>query len=112
MAPAKTVSGLGEKNNSSVERLEFFAGKEKDPITIEKAETSSSNLSHDEDKHYTKPPMTAKDLVSEILLVEDDPTLNPWTFRTWFIGIGLSIFSSYASGQAMQSQRLTCNVDH
>ncbi|KAK8051943.1 hypothetical protein PG993_003328 [Apiospora rasikravindrae] len=28
------------------------------------------------------------------LHVEDDPSLNPWTFRTWFIGLGLSALSS------------------
>ncbi|KUJ19163.1 OPT superfamily oligopeptide transporter [Mollisia scopiformis] len=28
------------------------------------------------------------------LHVDDDPSLNPWTFRTWFLGIGLSCFSA------------------
>ncbi|KAK8868122.1 OPT oligopeptide transporter protein-domain-containing protein [Apiospora arundinis] len=28
------------------------------------------------------------------LHIEDDPSLNPWTFRTWFIGLGLSALSS------------------
>lgn len=28
------------------------------------------------------------------LEVEDDPSLNPWTFRTMFLGIGLSCFSA------------------
>ncbi|KAK8127642.1 OPT oligopeptide transporter protein-domain-containing protein [Apiospora sp. TS-2023a] len=28
------------------------------------------------------------------LHVEDDPSLNPWTFRTWFIGLGLSALAS------------------
>src|ERR1700712_2999539 len=35
----------------------------------------------------------ARDLVTEILLVEDDPSLNPWTFRMWFIGLGMSVFA-------------------
>ena len=29
---------------------------------------------------------TAKDLVTNILHVDDDPSLNPWTFRMWFLG--------------------------
>ena len=40
-------------------------------------------------------PSSAEDLVREVLSLEDDPTLNPWTFRMWFIGISISVFSSY-----------------
>jgi OPT oligopeptide transporter protein len=29
---------------------------------------------------------TAKDLVTQVIGLEDDPTLNPWTFRTFFLG--------------------------
>ena len=29
---------------------------------------------------------TAADLVTNILHVDDDPSLNPWTFRMWFLG--------------------------
>lgn len=30
---------------------------------------------------------TAEDIVTTIIHVEDDPTLNPWTFRMFFIGL-------------------------
>jgi hypothetical protein len=33
-----------------------------------------------------------RDIVTHIISVEDDPSLNPWTFRSFFIGIGLSAF--------------------
>ncbi|KAL1627518.1 hypothetical protein SLS56_006342 [Neofusicoccum ribis] len=36
----------------------------------------------------------AKDLVTTVIHVEDDESLNPWTFRMFFLGIGLSIFGS------------------
>lgn len=29
---------------------------------------------------------TAEDLVTRVIDVEDDPTLNVWTFRMWFLG--------------------------
>jgi len=29
---------------------------------------------------------TAKDIVTHVLHVDDDPSLNPWTFRMFFIG--------------------------
>ncbi|EEU35815.1 uncharacterized protein NECHADRAFT_34981 [Fusarium vanettenii 77-13-4] len=35
-----------------------------------------------------------KDLVTKVIHADDDPSLNPWTFRMWFIGIGLGIFGA------------------
>jgi hypothetical protein len=29
---------------------------------------------------------TAKDIVTTVIDLDDDPTLNPWTFRTFFLG--------------------------
>jgi hypothetical protein len=40
----------------------------------------------EDDEHFNAPPQTATDLVTEVLHVEDDPSLSPWTFRTWFLG--------------------------
>lgn len=34
----------------------------------------------------------ARELVASIVSTDDDPSLNPWTFRTLVIGIGLSTF--------------------
>jgi hypothetical protein len=33
-----------------------------------------------------------RDIVTHVISVEDDPSLNPWTFRSFFIGTGLSVF--------------------
>jgi hypothetical protein len=35
---------------------------------------------------------TERDIATHIVSVDDDPTLNPWTFRALFIGLGLSTF--------------------
>jgi hypothetical protein len=32
---------------------------------------------------------TAEDLVTTVIGLEDDPSLNPWTFRAFFLGISL-----------------------
>lgn len=37
---------------------------------------------------------TAEDIVTAIIHVEDDPTLNPWTFRMFFIGENKSCSST------------------
>jgi hypothetical protein len=39
-----------------------------------------------EEEHYKLPPETAEDFVTEVIHARDDPTLNPWTFRTLFLG--------------------------
>jgi hypothetical protein len=84
---------MDEKKGPSVEHLEYVESR-KTLTNLEKTDSSSSTLSHEEDLHRTEPPTTAKDLVSEILLAQDDPTQNPWTFRTWFIGMALATLAS------------------
>ena len=43
----------------------------------------------DEDGFHvlTAPVETAKDLITQVLHVEDDPSLNPFTFRLFFLGM-------------------------
>jgi len=33
-----------------------------------------------------------RDVATHVITIEDDPSANPWTFRSFFIGIGLSAF--------------------
>jgi hypothetical protein len=35
-----------------------------------------------------------RDLVTHVISVADDPSLNPWTFRSFLIGLSLSTFGS------------------
>ncbi|KIW33917.1 OPT family small oligopeptide transporter [Cladophialophora immunda] len=44
--------------------------------------------------HIKEPVTTAEDLVTQVIHVQDDPSLNPWTFRVAFLGCGLSIFGA------------------
>ncbi|KAG2099571.1 OPT oligopeptide transporter protein-domain-containing protein [Suillus discolor] len=34
-----------------------------------------------------------RDIATHVISVDDDPSLNPWTFRAFFIGLGLSAFN-------------------
>ena len=34
-----------------------------------------------------------REIATHVISVDDDPSLNPWTFRAWFLGLGLSAFS-------------------
>ena len=48
--------------------------------------TPAFDVESGEKKKEQLPVSTAEELVTNILHVDDDPTLNPWTFRMWFIG--------------------------
>ncbi|KAL6916710.1 hypothetical protein ACHAPO_011688 [Fusarium lateritium] len=40
----------------------------------------------------TRPLETAEDIVTNVIHVDDDPSMNPWTVRMFVVGIGLSAF--------------------
>lgn len=84
--------------------MQFTMADKKDPENIdyidqEKREGSSPSIGpipthiNDDELHFTSPPKSARELAVEVILPEDDPTLNPWTFRMWFLGISISVFS-------------------
>lgn len=33
-----------------------------------------------------------REIATHVISVDDDPCLNPWTFRAFFLGVGLSAF--------------------
>ncbi|KAF7530506.1 hypothetical protein PCG10_000006 [Penicillium crustosum] len=45
-------------------------------------------------KGNAAPLTTAEEIVTNVIHVDDDPTLSPWTFRMFFIGLGLSAFGA------------------
>jgi hypothetical protein len=93
------------EEKSSEEKLERIDSYSSDVSIVEKLDDESRSIPDDEKDHHNKPPTTARDLVTEVLSVDDDPTLSPWTFRTWFIGLGLSIFAAYALSQEHRIRR-------
>jgi hypothetical protein len=85
MATSKGANpSMDGKEIDQVSRIEFL-GPEKDVDIIESA--IGSNSDEEAVKVHKKPVETARDLVTSIVSAEDDPTLNPWTFRTWFLGM-------------------------
>jgi hypothetical protein len=58
-----------------------------DDLSISPALKSPIPYDPEAEEHYTAPAETAEDLVTEVIHATDDPTLNPWTFRAWFLGM-------------------------
>lgn len=100
--------GLTSRGDKGVptERVEYVGSEKSDIGVVEKAVTDGSNLSQDE-KTHSKPPTTARELVTTILTVEDDPSINPFTFRMWFLGIGISVFAGWAIIRLVLGRKLT-----
>jgi YD repeat-containing protein len=80
---------LSNKKDGETRRVEYFADEKR----VARSITSDSD--GEKETHKRKAPKTPRELVSEILMVEDDPSVNPWTFRMWFIGIGVSVFGGF-----------------
>jgi hypothetical protein len=78
---------LGEKERMAKNKEYVLSSVDTtDSSTMEKASRVPTYIDDDGFNVYNAPPETAKDLVTEVITVEDDPTLSPWTFRTWFLG--------------------------
>lgn len=65
--------------------------EKKDPLQQEIPNYDSDNAGVPE---IIAPVTTAKDLITQVIHVEDDPTQNPWTFRVFVLGVLPHLFSS------------------
>ena len=57
---------------------------------LDESESSEADDADDEEEGIEEILADARDLITHVISVEDDPSLNPWTFRVLIIGIGLS----------------------
>ena len=49
--------------------------------------TGDESTESDDEFVRNAPARSATDFITEVIHAKDDPTLNPWTFRTWFVGM-------------------------
>lgn len=61
-------------------------------VTLEKVHHSKTDVESIIGADVTYVLQTERDIVTHVLSVYDDPSLNPWTFRSFFIVLGLSAF--------------------
>ena len=81
------------------------------PTTIDRVPSNSDEKSFEKDEklYYAKTDVEAasdspvddasdvvlhseREIATHVISVDDDPSLNPWTFRAFFLGLGLSAF--------------------
>lgn len=67
--------------------------QEKTPSVLdEKSVYSGTDIESTTSSDVTGVLKNERDLVTHVISLDDDPSLSPWTFRSLFIGIGLSAF--------------------
>jgi hypothetical protein len=92
------TSDSSEKRDSK----SIFVTVEKKSSEINISSTPSFNDDSKTNATLSKSLSAARDFVTEILSVEDDPTQSPWTFRMWFIGIGVSLFAGLVDNLSLR----------
>jgi hypothetical protein len=62
--------------------------------TDEKVYHSNADVESTQESEETDNLVLAdeRDIATHVVTIQDDPFANPWTFRAFFIGIGLSAF--------------------
>ncbi len=78
---------LAAETLASSEKQKDFDIPEQDHYSKKDVE-SESTLGRD----VTGVLQNERDIVTHVISVQDDPSLSPWTFRAFFIGLGLSTF--------------------
>lgn len=79
-AVERTPSVTGEKSFDAKEEKSYYVEGDIETSTQE-AETDENVVLQNE-----------REIATHVISVDDDPSLNPWTFRAFFIGLGLSAF--------------------
>jgi hypothetical protein len=84
-----TVESTGSGSGDDEKKTMFTGEKDiglRSPDTFGSTKEPSAPGYFDEEEHFSQPVESPKDIVTEIIHAKDDITLNPWTFRTWFVG--------------------------
>ena len=82
-------SSSQKKEEEAYEMRNFNDSKTEGVIEVDPVDAAIPHYDAENDGfgHISQPVETAKDLVTQVLHVDDDPTLNPLTFRVAFLGM-------------------------
>ena len=99
LSPHNLATADMEEHNTTIPQAEYNGDAKREPST---PSVHSRDGSKDKEGglNQGKPPAytdvegqqgeihlsTAEDIVTQVIDLEDDPTMNPWTFRMFFLG--------------------------
>ena len=100
LEPVKASSSTRMDDDSERRNEEPKEGQFVDVNPIDPA-IPAYDVENDGFGRISQPVETAKDLVTQVLHVDDDPTLNPLTFRVFFLGMYCHRFSLLDSSRKL-----------
>lgn len=77
-----------EVTSNTVVEPEYVDEKSQSKLSVSK--DSSSLQQYDAENNSEGDDLvvsTAEEIITHVIHVDDDPTLNPWTFRMFFLGV-------------------------
>ncbi|KAI0057185.1 OPT superfamily oligopeptide transporter [Artomyces pyxidatus] len=86
------MSALPELTSAPAHAVVERPSDEKLSSVDEKAPYHKTDVESSTDSDVSEVLADERDLVTHVISLDDDPTLSPWTFRSFFLGIGLSAF--------------------
>jgi hypothetical protein len=94
MAPESNIKMRPCEEDNLMDNLDINSDDEYETklYSLESTKSSLENVraslyaEEDGEKARTTATETTNDFIAHIITADDDPTLNPWTFRTWFVG--------------------------
>ena len=86
LVPVTTSESCSERPDSQKNHKQDFSNEKNGSAEV--VDDAPPRYDAEAEDHFgeTTVVSTAKDLVTHILHVQDDPSLNPWTFRMFFLG--------------------------
>lgn len=84
--PVTASESNSSKSDSQEKNSHDFPNEKVESMAVVNESPPAYNAEADDHFGETAVVTTAKDLVTHILHVQDDPSLNPWTFRMFFLG--------------------------
>ncbi|KAG2041637.1 hypothetical protein BDR03DRAFT_1006834 [Suillus americanus] len=82
------MATIMEKIPSATDKKSLDVKEEKSYCV--KGDVETSTRKDDTDENVVL--QNEREIATHVISVDDDPSLNPWTFRAFFIGLGLSAF--------------------
>ncbi|MCJ1393609.1 hypothetical protein MMC18_006484 [Xylographa bjoerkii] len=88
----KSVEHSTDNGSNGIYKSDYPSEK----VDVEIVGTGAPAYDVEADNHFGDADVltNAKDFVTHVLHVDDDQSLSPWTFRTYFLGLGMAIFAS------------------
>ena len=86
VSSASTTAAPEKQQDAKVVETKADEVRDNNVTELSDEDLPAYDAANDGAAHIKEPVETAKDLVTQVIHVDDDPTLSPYTFRMFFLG--------------------------